>query len=506
MNTKWNSLIYRMRTDRKGVVAIVVGLGLSAVAGMVGLVAQETIIYRTQSALQSSANIAALAGAQSINNPSGTAIATATTYSAVAGSDNTLSGQTVTMVSGYPQLKCLTSTGVACAGTDAANAIVVKQQATVPLIFGKLFGKSTLTLTATATAGGSGGGGNGFAARDIMLIVDTTQSMNNSDSKCSVSGATRVTCAEAGARTLLLGNPPANYGLTPSTVHVGLMVFPGLTTASQAAYDYDCATSPVPAVAKYNASPAPTYQIIPLSSDYKTSDTATSLNTSSNLVRAFGGGSSGCTQALDAVGGVNTYYAGVITAAQSALTTTGRTGVQKVIILLSDGDSNAVSPNVSAAQGTNECHQAITNAATATAAGTWVYTLAYGSATSSSCSTDSRRSPPARQCSKSLPLRKCSFPTTRTGAPRPATHQTPIWSRSFKLLRCHCRLRDCFPIVRPDESALGRGSQLRPRALRLALGRCQSGPRAKYFLYPGPAIGFSKPDLGCGFVNRAPRL
>jgi Flp pilus assembly protein TadG len=389
MNTKWNSLIHRMRTDRRGVVAIVVGLGLSAIAGLVGLVAQETIIYRTQSALQSSANIAALAGAQSINNPSGTAIATATTYSAVTGGDNTLSGQTVTFVSGYPKLKCLTSTGVACAGTDAANAIVVKQQATVPLIFGKLFGKSTLTLTATATAGGSGGKGTSL---DVMLIVDTTQSMNTSDSKCSVSGATRVTCAEAGARTLLLGNPsasPATYGFAPSTTHVGLMVFPGLTTASQAGYDYDCATSPVSAIAKYNASPAPTYQIIPFLSDYKTSDTATSLNTSSNLVRAFGGGASGCTQGLNAVGGVATYYADVVTAAETALTTTGRSGVQKVIILLTDGDANAVSPNVSGTQTPNECHHAITAAAAATAAGTWVYTLAYGAATSSSCSTDS---------------------------------------------------------------------------------------------------------------------
>jgi len=370
-------------------VAIIVGLGLTAFAGMTGLVVQETIVYRTQSALQSSANIAALAGAQSINNPSGTAITTATSYSAATGGSNAISGQTVTMVSGYPQLKCLTSTGVACSGTDAANAIVVKQQATVPLIFGKLFGKSTLTLTATATAGGSGGKGTSL---DVMLIVDTTQSMNTSDTKCSVSGATRVTCAEAGARTLLLGNPsasPPNYGLTPSTIHVGLMVFPGLTTAAQAAYDYDCATSPVPAIAKYNASPAPTYQIIPLSSDYKTSDTATSLNTSSNFVRAIGGGPSGCTQALDAVGGVATYYADVVTAAQTALTTTGRSGVQKVIIFLSDGDANAVSPNVSGTQTPNECHHAITAAATATAAGTWVYTLAYGSATSSSCSTDS---------------------------------------------------------------------------------------------------------------------
>lgn len=387
MNTKWNSLIHRMRTDKRGVVAIIVGLGLTAFAGMAGLVTQETIIYRTQSALQSSANIAALAGAQSINNPSGTAITTATSYSAATGGSNAISGQTVTFVSGYPQLKCLTSTGVSCSGTDAANAIVVKQQATVPLIFGKLFGKSTLTLTATATAGGSTG-----TALDVMLIVDTTASMNTSDTKCSISGATRVTCAEAGARTLLLGNPtasPATFGFAPSTTHVGVMVFPGLTTAAQAAYDYDCATSPVPAVAKYNASPAPTYQIIPLSSDYKTSDKATSLNTSSNLVRAFGGGASGCTQALDAVGGVATYYADVVTAAQTALTTSGRSGVQKVIILLTDGDANAVSPNVSGTQTPNECHHAITAAAAVTAAGTWVYTLAYGSATSSSCSTDS---------------------------------------------------------------------------------------------------------------------
>jgi hypothetical protein len=291
------------------------------------------------------------------------------------------------MASGYPQLKCLTSTGVSCTGPDSANAIVVKQQATVPLIFGKLFGLSTKTLTATATAGGSGGLGTSL---DIMIVVDTTASMNGSDPNCSVSGATRVVCATAGARTLLLGKPtasPPNYGLPPSTVHVGLMVFPGLTNSSQPAYDFDCASSPHPAIAKYNASPV--YQIIGLSSDYKTSDTASSLNTSSNLVKALQGGAAGCTQGLEAIGGVATYYANVITAAQNALTSTGRPGVQKVIILLSDGDANASSSNVPAGKASNQCHQAITTAAAATSAGTWVYTAAYGAATSSSCSTDS---------------------------------------------------------------------------------------------------------------------
>ena len=60
-----------------------------------------------------------------------------------------------------------------------------------------------------------------------------------------------------------------------------------------------CKTSPAPTIAKYNASPV--YQIICHSSDYKTSDTATSLNTSSNLVRALQGGPSGCQQGLDGV-------------------------------------------------------------------------------------------------------------------------------------------------------------------------------------------------------------
>lgn len=160
MNTKWKSLIHRMRTDQRGIVAIMVGFGLFAIAGMIGLVAQEAILYRTQSALQSSANLAALAGAQDINccsSAPGTAKTTATSYSAVTGDSNAISGQTVTMATGYPQLKCLTSTGVSCTGPDSANAIVVKEQATVPLIFGKVFGMSSTTITATATAGGKGG-------------------------------------------------------------------------------------------------------------------------------------------------------------------------------------------------------------------------------------------------------------------------------------------------------------------------------------------------------------
>jgi hypothetical protein len=46
-----------------------------------------------------------------------------------------------------------------------------------------------------------------------------------------------------------------------------------------------------------------------------------------------------------------------------------------VIIFLGDGDANVEPPNISASNATNECHAAI-SAAAATAAGSWVYSIA----------------------------------------------------------------------------------------------------------------------------------
>ena len=111
----------------------------------------------------------------------------------------------------------------------------------------------------------------------------------------------------------------------------------------------------------------------------------------SYLVLAAQGGS--C-HGLQAIGGVSTYYADVITAAQSYLTQSGRANVQKAIVFLSDGDSNSQPPNVSSPQQTpHECQNGINAAQTAAAAGTWVYSVAYGASTAQapggSCATDS---------------------------------------------------------------------------------------------------------------------
>ncbi|HPG01781.1 MAG TPA: hypothetical protein PLB34_01775, partial [Rhodoblastus sp.] len=126
--------------------------------------------------------------------------------------------------------------------------------------------------------------------------------------------------------------------------------------------------------------------ILGLSSDYKSSSAATSLNSASNIVRAVGG-VSGCA-GLQAIGGVGTYFADSISAAQAELQTHGRPEAHKVIVFLSDGDAGAASSNVGSSKYANQCHQGISAAQAAAAAGISVYSAAYGAANSGGCSTD----------------------------------------------------------------------------------------------------------------------
>ncbi|SEG37822.1 Putative Flp pilus-assembly TadE/G-like [Bryocella elongata] len=145
-----------------------------------------------------------------------------------------------------------------------------------------------------------------------------------------------------------------------------------------------------------------TYQVTSFLSDYKTAPLSSTLNSSSTLVKAAGAVSNCAGMAPPNFdGALGTYYAGVIYAAQSALTAAkaANSGSQNVLILLSDGDATApqswngyptmgsAGSNGSYPSYVNECTQSIVAAKAATTAGTRVYTVAYGSE-SSGCSTD----------------------------------------------------------------------------------------------------------------------
>ena len=106
----------RFHSNESGGTIVVVAFFFVAAMLMMGVAVQGAIGYQVHRSLQASSALAALAGAQDINccQTAGTAITTAKTY----GTANPVKGQTVTMSAGYPILKCLSSTGVSCAGPD----------------------------------------------------------------------------------------------------------------------------------------------------------------------------------------------------------------------------------------------------------------------------------------------------------------------------------------------------------------------------------------------------
>ena len=270
--------------------------------------------------------------------------------------------------------------------------------------------------------------------------------MNAYDSNC---GATQMSCALQGLQVLLKALSPCAASQATCTVsngvatnpvdQVALFTFPNVTAATvgidtnctnpmpskygsqsysysstfgyysmqpQTAYPYlpqaTAFTFPTAGASSYTPSTS-TYQVTKFLSDYKTSDTATSLNPSSDLVQAAGG-ASGCggMSPPNYAGNYGTYYAAAIYAAQAALTAQAKAypGSQNVIIILSDGDANApqtlngyqIMPSPATSSGNyppyeSECIQGYFAANAATTAGTRVYTVAYGSLTSG-CSTD----------------------------------------------------------------------------------------------------------------------
>jgi hypothetical protein len=240
--------------------------------------------------------------------------------------------------------------------------------------------------------------------------------MTGSDSS-NTGCTTRIGCSELSVLTMLKELYPCAAQLTTCGTatngnvanpndEVALFAFPNATVGT-VGDDYDCSSSnptispySLPSTTATSYSPAtsptttPTYKVVDFSTDYMTSNGG-SLNGNSNIVKA-NGGKSGCT-GMGAPGGESTYYAGILYAAQAALLAeqAARPGSQNAIILISDGDAEAAQANLASTAtsgGTypswkNECGQAITAAKAIATAGTSIYAVAYGSA-SSGCSTD----------------------------------------------------------------------------------------------------------------------
>jgi Flp pilus assembly protein TadG len=476
MKANRKNLAYRLLHETSGQVFAWAAVAMTCLLGMCGFVVDLGHAMLVNRQLQMSTNAAALAGAQDLPNTNYSTIAT--NYSSNVSGDNNYSNVNMpnvsTTVTGYCSTT-VASWGIACQtiGSKSINALTVTQQVTIPTYFIRVLGINSVTVTSQASAAWKGAARNPY---NVALIIDTTQSMTSSDGDSSNCGSqSRIACSIGGAQTLLEYLSPCSptYTTCPTVTanwpaanisgavdEVALYTFPGLVNTTDAQYDADCGAqmySPTSTtttgsgthrttvangtISLYNypgnptaPNPAPTYQIVGFSSDYKNSDTNhTSLLTASYLVQAVGGAGNctynnssngGVRGGIQDIGGASTYYAGIIYQAQADLYAeysrrlSAGTQTQNVMIVLSDGDAEASNADMgyynqstmTTSNNTNsggsyasyrgECQQAVTAALAATngtypsATGgvpvpdTIVYTVAYG-AESSGCSTDS---------------------------------------------------------------------------------------------------------------------
>lgn len=440
------SRLRRLLREEAGQSIVVLAASMVGFFGLAGISVESGHAYIAYRQLVASTNAATLAGAQAMPNIT-QAKANVIAYSSEAGSKNASS--LLTNANIKPVFSCLTTVtntlNIPCQTASDGNnynSIEVTQTASVPSWFAGIFGITTFNFSYTSYASMRGGTASNW---NIAIVLDGTASMKDNDSGKQCTG-TQEHCALLGVQALLEDLYPCALGETCSTsTHyvddVSLYVFPPATTP---AYDY-CSGGDNPqniTNGKYvvsTLSSGETYQVITYSNDYKTTDSSSTLNTSSNIVAASGYSGTGCAGIYPA-GGAGTYYAQAIYQAQSDLAAqqTAHPGSRNAMIILSDGDATATvdgtcssgsylysSTTSSGRRGTTttnnyicsdsdlqpssanalngipannptsytypsavgECGQAVVAAQAAATAGTVVYTIGYGAETSG-CTTD----------------------------------------------------------------------------------------------------------------------
>ena len=337
--------------ERGQVLVLALVFTLLVLLGMAAMVIDVGYAYYAQRSLQSSTDAAALAGAQELPDIA-RAQTVATSYGGQPGgknAHNNIPGVTTTVTS-----KCISSIGEC----KPANAIVVTENvARLPTIFARVIGIDHFSVTARSTA--AMGQGVPKPAH-IMVIFDRTNSMNQS---CTA-GSNKANCVRDGIRAFL-------QGMDPKYNKVGLIVYPPGNGGNPCTFTPHSVDGPT---TDYDAFPNG-YLVVPLSNDYKKADGT--LNTSSSprvhgqLRQGPGHHGNGTRDRQGATG------AGRKPRSRRSRRNHlphGRRG-QLWAMPDSNGDQNC--ENNASPYRSTPCHQAASSGKAATAAGTWVYGIAY---------------------------------------------------------------------------------------------------------------------------------
>ena len=335
------------RDDERGQVFVLTLLLMVILIGLAGFALDAGHAYLVQRQLQSGVDAAALAGAQQLPDPT-----LATTAARRYGPSDRNPPRSTDNATTNVTMKCVASAPGCSSAFNTYNAVQVTATSEVKTIFAKVLGFDSLTVKATATACSP------CSAKplDVMVVLDRTGSMcQKSNGADDHPACTDHANATSGIRTFL-------GFMDPKLDRVGLAVLPPAPDVNHV-----CTTPNGANNDNYDLAGA-AYVVAHLQGGFLTAD-GTQLNPTSNLVQTLG-----CLQPAG-----RTAYADAIDRAKDELRTNGRSGVQDVIILLSDGAANtgpAWHGNTSPYR-TQPCHQGITSSKAAQTTGTMVFTIGY---------------------------------------------------------------------------------------------------------------------------------
>jgi Flp pilus assembly protein TadG len=350
----------RVLGNERGQTLPLIAVFMLIVIAFAGLVIDVGNVYRVQQALQASTDAAAAAGAGqlTVTYPPNTANAVnqAKAFGSATGGKNAIAG--------VPASGVTETIGTSCVGSNPnlpcnnANTVAVTQSAQVPTYFLRVLGFNTIGVSASAKACSP----CNSVPLDIQMVVDRTGSMSASGG--ATNGESKWENLQDG---LLQGFLP---GLDSGIDNVGLTVLPpdvnGTSDVCRAA-----------ASSNYDST-HPTYTVVPLSNSYM--DSSHNIVATSPLVSDVN-----CMQP-----GGGTDYDDALVAAYNELQQDGRPGVQKIIVLLSDGAANEGQNCVTTQDRRGRdvkdpdpkcmqpCQSAVNDAATYKAQGILVYSILYG--------------------------------------------------------------------------------------------------------------------------------
>jgi Flp pilus assembly protein TadG len=318
----------------------------------------------------------------------------ATTYSGVEG---IAANSTSTTVNLLPS-----SVSATVKGSISGTTLTVTSVTSGTLIVGSSISGTSVHSPTTITAFGTGTGGTGtYTVSYSQTVSSETLTATGTQSpwgiQVNASGSTPTSANMSTTNAFNTGSGTVVTDYTHSSViSSGTTVSSVSTSSAPGSLTLSAAPTGSGIVAGDTIVVAPLYEIVGFGNDYRTSDTATSLNSSSNIVKITGNTSG--TPCLGTPGGLGTYYADAITAAQTALVAeqsarvaAGGVGGTNVIILLTDGNATSTSTQMGPLKSTTgECQAAVTAAQNAAKAGTKVYAVYYDdNGTSSTCTYDS---------------------------------------------------------------------------------------------------------------------